>query len=66
MLAFDPGAEYCDFLGNGHIVEAVAERLMNGRLCITLITDDDIIGQVVLRADFLDALITARSGEAAA
>lgn len=64
-IAFDPSAEYVDFLANDHLAEALLYEQTDGRLCLQLMSDDDVIGQVVLRSDFLDALVAARAATAA-
>lgn len=71
FLGFDPGAELRTGLygldGRAQLVEARLERSDDDRLHLTIeISDDAEPIELILRADFLEALIAARAREAAA
>lgn len=71
FLGFDPGAQLTLALPGGGItvalVEVTIERTENGRLWLVGLDEDGKPAvSLDLRADFFDALIVARTREAAA
>lgn len=71
-LGFDPGAIYSTSSAisgkiDSGLIEATLDRVANGRLILSLFEDDGaLVATLDLREDFLDALIAARTREAAA